>query len=159
MTEDEQQQSMFTGLDELDRGIVRFLQENARIPFTQIAKELNVTEKTVRLRVQQMQDEGILSLVGIVNPVKAGIRMETLIFIAVTDQKLEQVTNALESMPEVRLMILVTGEYQLMIQVFTKDSDEFSDFMMKKLNKVEGINRTNVIMELKVLKSKLKFIR
>ena len=34
---------------------------------------------TVRLRVQQMQDEGILSLVGIVNPVKAGIRMETLI--------------------------------------------------------------------------------
>ncbi|WP_211748341.1 Lrp/AsnC family transcriptional regulator [Paenibacillus sp. Marseille-Q4541] len=159
MTEDEKQQSMYTGLDELDRGIVRFLQENARIPFTQIAKELNVTEKTVRLRVQQMQDEGILSLVGIVNPVKAGIRMETLIFIAVTDQKLEQVTNELESMPEVRLMILVTGEYQLMIQVFTKDSDEFSDFMMKKLNKVEGINRTNVIMELKVLKSKLKFIR
>ncbi|MCM3129438.1 MULTISPECIES: Lrp/AsnC family transcriptional regulator [unclassified Paenibacillus] len=159
MTEEEHQRAMYSGLDDLDRGIVGFLQENARIPFTQIAKELNVTEKTVRLRVQQMQDEGVLSLVGIVNPVKAGIRSETLIFIAVENQMMEEVTEAIHEMPEVRLMLLISGEYQLMLQVFTKDTDEFSEFLMKKLNKVKGITRTNVIMELKVLKSKLKFVR
>ncbi|MFM9282346.1 Lrp/AsnC family transcriptional regulator [Paenibacillus jiagnxiensis] len=155
----EVQRSHYSGLDELDRGIVHFLQENARIPFTQIAKELGVTEKTVRMRVQQMQDEGILSLVGIVNPVKAGIRLETIVFVSVADSELEAVIEALQEMPEVRLVILVSGEYQLMLQVFSRDSDEFSDFMMKKLNRVKGITKTNVIVELKVIKSKLKFIR
>lgn len=153
------QRSLYSELDDLDYQIVSFLQDNARIPFTQIAKELGVTEKTVRLRVQQMQDDGVLSLVGVVNPVKAGIRVETIILIAVSDSKLDDVVAVLQEIPEVRLVVLTSGEYQLMIQVFTRNMDELSAFLMKKLNKIDGITRTNVIMELKVLKSKLKFIR
>lgn len=153
------QRSLYSELDDLDYQIVSFLQDNARIPFTQIAKELGVTEKTVRLRVQQMQDDGVLSLVGVVNPVKAGIRVETIILVAVSDSKLDDVVAVLQEIPEVRLIVLTSGEYQLMIQVFTRNMDELSAFLMKKLNKIDGITRTNVIMELKVLKSKLKFIR
>ncbi|MFM1651112.1 Lrp/AsnC family transcriptional regulator [Brevibacillus sp. B_LB10_24] len=157
--EENYQRSLYSGLDDLDYQIVCFLQENARIPFTQIAKELGVTEKTVRMRVQQMQDDGVLSLVGVVNPIKAGIRVETIILIAVDENRLDEVVAELQVLHEVRLVVLISGEYHLMIQVFTRDYDEFAEFMMKKLNKIEGISKTNVIMELKVLKSKLKFIR
>ncbi|WP_134684348.1 Lrp/AsnC family transcriptional regulator [Brevibacillus migulae] len=153
------QRSLYSELDDLDYQIVSFLQDNARIPFTQIAKELGVTEKTVRLRVQQMQDDGMLSLVGVVNPIKAGIRVETIIFIAVSNTKLDDVVAELQEIPEVRLIVLTSGEYQLMTQVFTRNQEELSSFIMDKLNKIDGITRTNVIMELKVLKSKLKFIR
>lgn len=150
---------MYSDLDDLDYEICRFLQENARTPFTTIAKELGVTEKTVRSRVSQLQEQGVLSLVGIVNPVKAGIRVETIILIAVNESKLDEVVQILHDLPEVRLLVLTSGEYQLMIQVFSKDHDELSEFLMKKLNTIQGIRKTNVIVELKVLKSKLKFIR
>lgn len=150
---------MYSDLDDLDYEICRFLQENARTPFTTIAKELGVTEKTVRSRVSQLQEQGVLSLVGIVNPVKAGIRVETIILIAVNENKLDEVVQILHDLPEVRLLVLTSGEYQLMIQVFSKDHDELSEFLMKKLNTIQGIRKTNVIVELKVLKSKLKFIR
>jgi len=153
------QRALYSELDDLDYQIVSFLQDNARIPFTQIAKELGVTEKTIRLRVQQMQDDGMLSLVGVVNPIKAGIRVETIIFIAVSNTKLDDVVAELQDIPEVRLIVLTSGEYQLMTQVFTRNQEELSSFIMDKLNKIDGITRTNVIMELKVLKSKLKFIR
>jgi Lrp/AsnC family transcriptional regulator, regulator for asnA, asnC and gidA len=150
---------LFSDLDDLDYRIVKFLEDNARMPFTQIASELGVTERTVRMRVQQMQSDGILSLVGVVNPIKAGIRMQSLIQVAVDQNKLNQVVEELRHTYEARLIVLTSGEYQLMIQVFTRDYEELSEFLMNKLNNVEGITKTNVILELKVLKSRLKFIR
>lgn len=151
--------TLYSELDDLDYQIAVYLQENARLPYTTIAKELGVTEKTIRTRVQHMQEQGVLSLVGVVNPVKAGIRVETIIFIATYENKLDEVVEILHELSEVRLMVLTSGEYQLMIQVFSRDNDELSDFLLKKLNTITGIRKTNVIVELKVLKSKLKFIR
>ncbi len=154
-----QARSLYSELDDLDYQIAVFLQENARVPFTSIAKELGVTEKTVRTRVLQMQEQGVLSLVGVVNPVKAGIRVETIILIAVNENKLDEVVEILHDLSEVRLLVLTSGEYQLMIQVFSRDNEELSQFLMKKLNTIHGIRKTNVIVELKILKSKMKFIR
>ncbi len=150
---------LHTDLDEIDFKIVKFLQENARTPFTQIATELGVTERTVRMRVQQMQTEGILSLVGVVNPVKVGLRVQTLVLISAETNKLNGVIEALKKIDEVRYMVLTSGEYQLFIEILTKDYDELSEFLMKRLNCIDGIRSTNVINELKVLKSKFNFVR
>lgn len=157
--EEKFQRSLYSELDDLDYGIARALQENARLPFTQIAKDLGVTEKTVRMRVQQMQDEGVLSLVGIVNPLKAGLTVQTLIQIAVEAGKLDDVVAELQEIYEVRLVVLTTGDYQLMIQVLNHNYKELSQFLMNKLNRIRGISKVNVINELKVLKSRFKFIR
>ena len=153
------QRYLYSELDDLDYQIVTRLQENARLPFTQIAKEIGVTEKTIRIRVQQMQEEGILSLVGIVNPIKAGILVQTMIQVAVENHLLENVIEVMNDIHEIRLVILTSGDYQLLIQVFTRDYHELSNFLVNRLNKIDGITKTNVIIELKVLKSKLKFIR
>lgn len=157
--EEKYHRSLYSQLDDLDYAIARALQDNARLPFTQIAKELGVTEKTVRIRVQQMQDEGVLSLVGIVNPVKAGITVQSLIQVAVEADKLDDVVGELQDIYEVRLVVLTTGDYQLMIQVLNRDYEELSQFLMNKLNKIKGITKVNVINELKVLKSRFRFIR
>lgn len=157
--EEKFRRSLYSELDDLDYGIVRALQENARLPFTQIAKELGVTEKTIRMRVQQMQDDGILSLVGIVNPVKAGLNVQAFVQVAVEANKLDDVVAALDEIVEARLVVLTSGDYQLIIQVLVRNYDELSEFLMKKLNKIPGVSRVNVINELKILKSKYKFVR
>lgn len=151
--------SQYTELDDLDYQIVSFLQENARIPFTHIAGELGVTERTIRLRVAQMQQDGVLSLVGVVNPRKAGIRVQSLIQLAVAEGKLNEVVEKLQEIYEARLVVLTSGDYPLMIEVFTRNHEELSNFILNKLNKIDGIIRQNVILELKVLKSRFKFIR
>ncbi|MGE5702867.1 MAG: Lrp/AsnC family transcriptional regulator [Clostridia bacterium] len=151
--------SLYPQLDDMDYGIVRALQENARLPFTQIAKELGVTEKTIRMRVQQMQDEGVLSLVGIVNPVKAGLNVQSFVQIAVEAQRLDEVVASLNEIVEVRLIVLTSGDYQLITQILVRNYEELSQFLMNKLNKIPGVLRVNVINELKILKSKYKFVR
>ncbi|WJQ82200.1 Lrp/AsnC family transcriptional regulator [Brevibacillus brevis] len=151
--------SLYPDLDDIDYGIIRALQRNARLPFTQIAKDLGVTEKTIRMRVQQLQDEGALSLVGIVNPVKAGFHVQAMIQVAVDAEKLDDVVAALMETVEIRLIVLTSGEYQLFTQVLVTSNEELSQFLLKKLHKIPGISKTNVINELKILKSKYNFIR
>ncbi|MBY0083759.1 Lrp/AsnC family transcriptional regulator [Brevibacillus sp. M2.1A] len=151
--------SLYPELDDIDYGIIRALQGNARLPFTQIAKDLGVTEKTIRMRVQQLQDEGALSLVGIVNPVKAGFHVQAMIQVAVDAEKLDDVVAALTETVEIRLIVLTSGEYQLFTQILVTSNEELSQFLLKKLHKIPGISKTNVINELKILKSKYNFIR
>ncbi|MGK5510900.1 Lrp/AsnC family transcriptional regulator [Brevibacillus formosus] len=151
--------SLYPDLDDIDYGIIRALQGNARLPFTQIAKDLGVTEKTIRMRVQQLQDEGALSLVGIVNPAKVGFHVQAMIQVAVDAEKLDDVVAALTDIVEIRLIVLTSGEYQLFTQVLVTSNEELSQFLLKKLHKIPGISKTNVINELKILKSKYNFIR
>jgi len=146
-------------LDDLDRGIIEFLQQNARMPFTQIAEKLGVTERTVRVRVAQLQEEGILSLVGIINPVKLGINLQTVVQVAVESRALDHVIEELQKLEEVRFVSHTSGEYQLLLEVFSRNYNEFSQFSIHKLNKIKGILKTNVIIQLKILKSNFKFVR
>lgn len=146
-------------LDEVDRQIAFRLQENARTPFTRIAEELGVSERTVRIRVAQMQEEGIISLVGVVNPIKVGLNVQTYIYLSVHANHIEEVVARLKELDEVRWVFLTTGEYSLMLEVFTRDYNDLSNFIMNTLNRIEGVDRTNVVTVLKKMKTRFKFVR
>ena len=49
-------------MDKLDIAIIQALQEDARKPYTDIAKTLNVAESTVRNRVARLLDDDTLRL-------------------------------------------------------------------------------------------------
>jgi len=47
-------------VDSLDRAILTVLRESARAPFVEIAKRVDVTERTVRTRMKRMEEEGVV---------------------------------------------------------------------------------------------------
>ncbi len=47
-------------VDSLDRAILTVLRESARAPFVEIAKLVDVTERTVRTRMKRMEEEGVV---------------------------------------------------------------------------------------------------
>ena len=47
-------------LDEIDHKILDMLIENTRMPFTDIAKALEVSAGTVHIRVRKMEESGII---------------------------------------------------------------------------------------------------
>lgn len=49
-------------LDEIDKKILDFLVENTRTPFTEIAKQMNVSAGTIHVRVKKMEDAGIIKV-------------------------------------------------------------------------------------------------
>lgn len=120
--------------------------------FTEIASQLEVTEKTVRTRYRTLVDQGILEVVGVVNPISLGLKVSAILQLGVESQKLNDVMEKMMSYKEVRHVSLITGEYQLLMQVNVKTYDDLTLFL-KDLNTLSGINKSNVMVQLEVNKN------
>jgi Lrp/AsnC family transcriptional regulator for asnA, asnC and gidA len=55
-------------LDELDKRVIRLLQDDGRMPNTEIARVLRVSETTVRKRISQLVSRGLINIVAVPTP-------------------------------------------------------------------------------------------
>lgn len=139
-------------LDDLDRKIISFLQYDGRMPFTTIASELGITEGTVRRRVKQLSDDGIMQVVAIVEPQNMGWEEAAMIGISVKANLISSIADEIAKLPEVSYLFQAAGEYDLVAEVFCKDRDHFVSFLNDKLQQISGIERTQSFMILKMHK-------
>jgi Lrp/AsnC family transcriptional regulator for asnA, asnC and gidA len=139
-------------MDELDLKIVNELQRDGRMPFTNIAKNLNVSEGTVRNRVARLIDEQVIHIVGMLDPARVGFEAPAMIGVTVKPAILESVAETIASFPEVSYLIMVSGEFDLFVEVFCRDRDDLAAFLNQKLHQVNGVVRTQTFMTLKIFK-------
>lgn len=129
-------------MDDLDLAILAQLQEDGRRPFTEIAKSLDVTEGTVRKRVGRLMDEDVVRIIGLVDPLKAGFEAPAIIHVNVTPPHLQAAAAAIADFPEVSYLLMVSGEYDLMVEVRCRDREHLAAFIADKLQMVVGVQRT-----------------
>ncbi len=139
-------------MDELDIKIISELQRDGRMPYTDIAKTLNVSEGTVRNRVARLIDEQVIHIVGMLDPTQVGFDAPAMIGVSVQPALLESVAETIASFPEVSYLIMVSGEFDLFVEVFCRDRDDLAAFLNQKLHQVNGVVRTQTFMTLKIFK-------
>lgn len=130
-------------IDRTDIRILCELRDNARMSNSQIAKKLNVTEATVRRRIKNLIEKGIIMRFSIhidyrliENTVKAYIHVKT-----VTD-KLDKVVQHLTNHNRVVAVYRVTGEYDLLVVALFVGMTELQEFIDTFL-KMDGIRETD----------------
>lgn len=139
-------------LDKIDRAIIAYLQYDGRMPYTQIAAQLGITEGTVRRRVKQLSEDGLLQIVAIVEPQELGWNEAALIGISTQSNRINQVADAIAELPEVTYLFQVAGDFDLMAEVYCRDREHFVSFLNNKLQQVPGVERTQSFMILKMHK-------
>jgi Lrp/AsnC family transcriptional regulator for asnA, asnC and gidA len=144
-------------IDDLDKQIIKLLSRDGRMSFTEIAQRLNVTEKTIRARYNNLIEKKIIEVVGIVNPISLGVKVGSIIQIKVLPTKLMNIVEQLKAKKEIRFITLTSGDYQLLIQINLKDYDELTK-VVKELMNMEGIIGTNVMMQMDVYKNTFDYI-
>lgn len=138
--------------DEIDQAIIGFLQYDGRMPFTQIAQELGLTEGAVRRRVNRLLEENKLQIVGIVEPQEMGWEEAGMIAISVQPDRIAAVADAIAQLPEVVYLFQAAGEFDLFAEVYCKDKQHFVSFLNEKLQKIPGVERTRSFLILKMHK-------
>jgi Lrp/AsnC family transcriptional regulator for asnA, asnC and gidA len=140
-------------MDELDHAIVSFLQKNGRVPFTEISQKLNVSEGTVRNRVSRLLKEGIVRIVGIADPAKMGYNLAAVIAVFVQGGKVEEIAAKIASFPEISDVLMVSGEFDLLIQIYCRDSEHLTKFIGKALRTIPGVSHTQTFVVMKNFKA------
>lgn len=138
--------------DEIDRAIIARLQYDGRLPFTEIAADLDMSEGAVRRRVKQLREDGVLQIVGIVEPQFLGWHGAGMIGIAVQAGEVDAVAHRIVQFPEVSYLFMASGGFDLFAEVYCKDMQHFVTFLSQSLQQVPGVQRTESFMILKMFK-------
>src|SRR5262245_21936697 len=108
-------------LDRMDIGILRLLQNNARLSVKEIAAEIGLAPSTTHERIKRMREAGILLGTHVeVDPKAFGVGLEALFMIELSKHErgtVDQFMDDVINVPEVRSAFLVTGRYDLVVHV------------------------------------------
>lgn len=128
-------------MDALDRSIIAFLQEDGRMRYTEIAKALGVTEGTVRNRVAKLLEDKTIQIIGVLDPHRTGYTAPAIIGVSIQPPMLEEAAAEIAAMQEVSYLIMVAGEFDLIVEVFCRDREHLASFLKDHLLQVEGVQR------------------
>lgn len=112
---------------------------DGRTPYQVIGEKIAVTTNTVRNRVNRMLREGILQIIGLVDPNAIPGHSSAFIGIKVELNKIESVAKKVGGLKGVVISARVSGRFDIMASVLFNESFTHEDFISKELSKVEGI--------------------
>jgi len=139
-------------LDEIDRAIIARLQYDGRMPFTEIAAELGLSEGAVRRRVKLLTEGGGFQIVGVVEPQLLDWHAAAMVAVSVQTGQIDAVAQQIAQFPEVTYLFMAAGGFDLFVEVYCRDREHFASFLSEKLQKVPGVERTETFMILKMYK-------
>ncbi len=145
-------------LTELDQVIIQHLNRDARLTSSEIARALNVAERTVRHRIKRLINANIIKLVAVVNPLAFGYDLVVDIFCEIDVSAQEQVVETIAAMPEVSYLAFLTGDQDISFQALFRSSDEMHSFVTHRLHQIPGIRRTRTVVVPRIVKDSYQWL-
>lgn len=136
-------------LDDTDRKILTYLIEDARKPFTEIAKLLSVAPGTVHGRVKKMERKGIITGATLtVNYENVGYAFTAYIgLILGRTIDSEKIIKELKYIPEVTVAHIATGQFSIFCKIRCKDAKHAKDVIFR-MNSIQGVLRSESMISL-----------
>lgn len=126
-------------LDALDYAIIKILNDNARIPASDIARTLKVNQRTVRNRIDHLVESGAIRLTAIVDPKAFGYWISVDIFLEIDMLHNKEILEQLEKMPNISYIAYGQGNNAISIEARFKDNEEMVTFLSQTLPSINGV--------------------
>lgn len=140
-------------LDEYDKQLLRLLQQNNRLTTEELSKKVNLSQSAVQRRMTKLRNEKIIEAdVSIVSPLAAGIGITCVVDIILHEgnsKAIDKFKAAMQKCAEVTQCYYVTGTYDFVLIVHTKDMHHFEVFSKKHLMDNANLKHfyTHVVMD------------
>jgi len=139
-------------IDETDWAIIGLLRENGRLPNTEIAKGLKISEAAVRKRLKRLIDEEIVRVAAVVNHLKLGYELEGNIKIRIDVKKTEHVKEELNRIDSLWYIAHLTGASDFDVE-FSVGSQEELRALMARIGAIDGVVATETSVRLQLVKN------
>lgn len=144
-------------IDQLNLDIIRHLKDG-RKSFKKIADSLGVTENTVRSRVNRLVDEKILDFTGNIDP--DALKGHHMLYLGVklNDLEITRKGDDFCKLPGVISAAIVTGRYDLILQVLLNDEFNLLSFITEHVSKIDGVQTVESFIVYKGYNLKVPYI-
>ncbi len=136
-------------IDQIDCKMIELLQKDGRISNTEIAKNIGISEGTVRTRLNRLIKEEYIQIVAVSNPMKLGFNIVGNIRIHVDTKKMDHIIKELKKIKELWFLVLTANGSYIDSEFIVKSLDELNILLLEKINSIDGITRleTSIFMK------------
>ncbi|MBN1273081.1 MAG: Lrp/AsnC family transcriptional regulator [Candidatus Aminicenantes bacterium] len=145
-------------IEDLDKKIIRVLNENARKSFREIAKELDISVTAVIHRVKSMEEMGVIKgYIPVVDPEYFDVNLIAIIAIRISQGKLLETQERISKDSRVVAVYDVTGEWDSLIIGYFKGREDLNSFIKEMLVQ-KHVDRTVTHIVLNVVKEERRVL-
>jgi Lrp/AsnC family transcriptional regulator for asnA, asnC and gidA len=134
-------------IDKTDKQILTLLINDARMPYTEIAKKLSVSPGTVHGRVKKMEKKRIITGATLsVNYEVVGYGLTAYIGLIVgRTMDSNDIISELRKVPEITVANIATGQFSIFCKMRCRDAMHAKDVIFK-INGIKGVVRTETMI-------------
>lgn len=131
-------------LDYINKQIIKRLGEDGRIPFSELAKELKISNSLVHQRVNKLIEAKIIQGYSVkLNAKDLGYKTVTYTGIVTKEARYSySIAEKLKKFPEVLECHWVSGKYTLFVKIVAENNEELRTILYEKIHKIEGVGST-----------------
>ena len=144
-------------IDKTNLAIIKHLR-NGRKSYQKIARELALSENTVRTRVQKLIEEGILDINGVINP--ESMEGHRVVIVGVKLQSMDLVNKGKEfsKLKGVVSVSVVTGRFDLIIIVLLKSGFGLLEFYTEEVSRIKDVQSVETFVVYKSYNLKVPYV-
>ncbi len=135
-------------LDKTDQDILNELIKNARKSYSQVARDLGISNSLVHQRINKLSEAGIIKGTQVILDEKLlGYRTAAFTGIALKEAKGSyQVARELRKIPEVSECHFISGTFALFVKIFAKDNNHLRSVLYDKIHRIKGVASTDTFI-------------
>lgn len=138
-------------LDKVDYGILKMLQDNARISNAELARSLNMAPSAVLERVKKLEQKKVITQYTTrLDPAPLQQKLLAFVFLKTTEGLgCSTAGKELAKIPEVQEVHHIAGEDCYLLKIRTADSASLIELMRSQFSKILNIlsTRTTIVLE------------
>jgi len=148
-------------LDELDKKLLRLLQEDAKLTTKELAAELGLTLSPVYERIRRLETLGIIrQYVAVLDRSRLGHPITTFCQVSMRYHDKAFIDNfeqEIKKLEEVQECYHMAGQVDFLLKIHVGSLEEYHDFVKNKLSRIENIGTLNSTFVLKEIKHELGY--
>jgi Lrp/AsnC family transcriptional regulator for asnA, asnC and gidA len=138
-------------LDATAKRIIELLQDDGRLSYSAIAKDVGLSEAAVRHRVQKLIDSGVMQVVAVTDPLQMGFARQAMIGIKVNGN-IREVAAELATMHQLDYIVITTGRFDILAELVAESDDELLDIVSAQIGALDRVVSTETFVYLRLEK-------
>lgn len=136
-------------IDDLDLALIHALAHDARVTNERIARELNVTEGTVRSRIKRLRQRKLIAFTAVTSPEVAGMTHLALIDVEASGADSGRVARQLAAMPAINAVMLQTGRLNILAVCLKERIQDVLHLASNEIRSLKGVRdvETSIVIE------------
>ena len=141
-------------LDEIDKKIIKVLQDDARTSLRKISELVKVSLGTVSNRVKRMEKNGVIKGYSVIlDPDQIGWELNVVIGLRIQKGRLIEIQERIAKDSRVHGVYDVTGDFDSMVIARAKNRKDLDD-LSKNVLSIDGVERSITHLVLNTVKEK-----